>query len=127
MPSGERSQTWYPELVELLRMSWRGDASWAEVVCLRDQLQRSFDALRAARNIQPPMFYCPRCGTRRRMGHPRITVRAMLLALRRFGIVSADIVRQQERAWARHRAQHGLDLLGHPSPAATTANEHDHD
>ena len=28
MPRGERSQTWFPELVAELRQSWRRDPTW---------------------------------------------------------------------------------------------------
>ena len=28
MPAGERSQTWFPELVAALRQSWRPDPTW---------------------------------------------------------------------------------------------------
>ena len=40
MPRGERSQTWFPELVAELRQSWRADPTWEAVIDLRDQLQR---------------------------------------------------------------------------------------
>ena len=44
MPRGERSQTWFPELVAELRQSWRTDPTWEAVIDLRDQLQRRLGA-----------------------------------------------------------------------------------
>lgn len=116
MPPGERSQTWYPEVVALLRSHWKPDLSWQAVIELRDQLQRELETLRASRGIQPPMFRCPHCGTHAPAAPPRISVRAMLLALGRFGIEPSDTVRQRESAWARYRAEHSLDLFGRAGP-----------
>jgi hypothetical protein len=49
MPAGERSQTWFPELVAALRQSWRPDPTWEAVIDLRDQLQRSLEHTLASR------------------------------------------------------------------------------
>lgn len=122
MPSGERSQTWYPEVVALLRSRWQSDLSWQGVIDLRDRLQQELEALRASRGIQPPIVRCRCCGTCAPGAPPRITVRALLLALGRFGIEASDTVRQREKQWARYRAEHDLDLLGR----AGAADGHQH-
>ena len=124
MPPGERSQTWYPEVVALLRSRWKPEMSWQAAIELRGLLQRELETLRASRGIQPPMFRCPRCGTRAPGAPPRISVRAMLLALGRFGIEPSETVRQRESAWARHRAEHGLDLLGRARALVTDDGHH---
>jgi hypothetical protein len=41
-----------------------------------------------------------------------MSVRAMLIALRRFGIASVRDSQQREREWARYRASKSLDLYG---------------
>lgn len=124
MPSGERSQTWYPEVVALLRSRWRSELTWQAIIDLREQLQDELETLRAARGIKPPMFRCRRCGTRGPAAPPRISVRAMLLALGRFGIEPAETVSQRESAWAHHRAEYSLDLLGRTGPITTEGHEH---
>jgi len=121
MPAGERSQTWYPEVVEALRREWRSNLAWHAVVELRDELQRQLEAYRAARNIRPPMMRCRDCGFEGPQAPPKISVRAMLLALSRFGIEQTEVVRRLEKDWAKHRARNGLDLCGHipePGPAS---------
>jgi hypothetical protein len=40
MPSGERSQVWYPSVVALLRSQWRTDMTWEGAIKLRALLQR---------------------------------------------------------------------------------------
>ena len=112
MPSGERSQVWYPELVGILRTAWRADLSWDALIRLRDRLQAELEALRNRRGIEPPVIRCRCCGAVGPAKQPTISVRALLLAVGRFGIDSKDVVQRLERAWARHRAQNGLDLFG---------------
>jgi hypothetical protein len=112
MPAGERSQVWYPQLVALLRNQWRADLSWDGIISLRERVQHELEALRSARGIKPPMMRCPRCGVTGPQASPRISVRAMLLALARFEIEPEDLIRRRERSWARHRAGRGLDLFG---------------
>ena len=128
MPAGERSQVWYPELVALLRSRWRSDLSWEAMVELRDHLQSQLQDLRGHRGIVPPVIRCPSCGARGPAAPPTISVRAMLLAVGRFGIEPTEAVRQRERNWARYRAHHNLNLVGRPSAGgaseARPAHEH---
>lgn len=115
MPSGERSQTWYPELVRFLRSQWKRDLSWEDMASLRDQLQRMLEDLRASRGIVPPTFRCRKCGTTATGAQPRISIRSMLISVRRFGIDADEAIRKREREWARHRRLAGLDLFGRPT------------
>ena len=86
MPAGERSQTWFPELVAALHQSWRPDPTWEAVIDLRDQLQRSLEHILTSRGIKPATVRCSHCGQVAPGTPPAISVRAVLLALRRFGI-----------------------------------------
>jgi hypothetical protein len=43
---------------------------------------------------------------------PRVSVRALILALARFEIASKDQARALEKDWAAYRKQHGLDIEG---------------
>jgi hypothetical protein len=112
MPSGERSQVWYPHLVALLRASWHRAITWDEVVSLRAVLQAEFDEYRSQRGIVPAVIRCRECGEIGPAAAPKISVRAMLIALRRFGIASDHDSQQREREWARYRASKSLDLYG---------------
>lgn len=89
MPSGERSQTWFPEVVTELRQSWQPELPWDAVIALRDQLQDRLDYILRSRGIKQAVVRC-RCGHVGPGRDPRISVRAMLLALRRFSIESED-------------------------------------
>lgn len=58
MPIGERSTTWFKEIIATLREAWLPELSWDEVMALREQLQEQLVHIRASRNIKPPMFHC---------------------------------------------------------------------
>jgi len=121
MPRGERSQTWFPELVDELRQSWRTDPTWEAVIDLRDQLQRRLEHILGSRGIRPATVRCLHCGHVGPGTPPTISVRAVLLALRRFGIEAEDRVRQLDKEWSRHRALLQLDLYGRGPDSGTTA------
>jgi len=45
---------------------------------------------------------------------PHVSVRALILAMARFGIASKDQTRALEKAWAEYREQHRLDVEEKP-------------
>jgi hypothetical protein len=112
MAAGERSQVWFPEIVAMLRSRWRQDLSWQSVVELRDLLQNKLDEIRQSRRILPPVFSCRSCGHVGPAKPPVISVRAMLISVRRFGIDTIEVVKDREREWERYRRKNKLDLLG---------------
>lgn len=121
MPSGQRSQVWYPNVVEVLRREWHADLSWDDIVELRDKLQLELDRHQKLHGIVRATFRCPDCGAVGSGAPPSISVRAMLIALHRFGIESDEQSLARERAWKHHRAKHRLDLYGRPMTTAATA------
>ncbi len=125
MPRGERSQTWFPELVAELRQSWQTEPAWEAVIDLRDQLQRTLEHILSSRGIKPATVRCLHCGHVGPGTPPAISVRAVLLALRRFGIESEDRVRRLDKEWSRHRALLRLDLYGR-GPESGAAALHSH-
>lgn len=78
MPSGDRSRTWFPELVEQVRQTWRPDLSVDQVIALARSLDRSLHSIRTDRGIRPPMIRCPLCGTYGPAAKRRVSVRATI-------------------------------------------------
>ena len=127
MPSGDRSRTWFPELVTDLRRSWQPESSWDAIIALRTRLQATLAEILLSRGITPARYRCFHCGHVGPAAPPVITVRAMLLALKRFGIESEDAVRKLDKAWAKHRTMHQLDMHGHRAePRAPALHPHEH-
>mgnify|MGYP001617483957 CR=1 FL=1 len=112
MPAGDRSRTWFPELVSDLRACWRPELTWEAIIALRGQLQRRLEDVLVSRGIKPARVRCFHCGHVGPGAPPDLTVRAVLLALQRFGIESEDAVRRLDKAWGKHRALQQLDRRG---------------
>ncbi len=112
MPSGDAQRRWFPEVVSLLRARWRSDLSWTEVVSLRDELDAMVREIRTQRGIRPPTFRCARCGSVEPAEFGPLSVRAVILALGRFGIAEPDAVDALDEGWASHRKAARLDPVG---------------
>ena len=78
----------------------------------RDELDETLHRIRAGRNIQTPIITCRRCGMTGHAAEPRVSVRALILALARFEIASKDQTRVLEKEWAAYREQHRLGVEG---------------
>jgi hypothetical protein len=52
---------------------------------------------------------------------PVISIRAMLISVRRFGIDTVEVAKNRERDWKQYRRDQGLGLLGGALPNAVAA------
>jgi hypothetical protein len=118
MPSGDRHRTWFPEMVEALRREWCSELSWYALLQLRDRLDADLQRIRTERRLHPPMMNCRACGKRHPAAPPRVSVRAMILALGNFGVAPVPEVKELERQWNRYRRANALDLYGRPEKRA---------
>ncbi len=112
MPSGDAHRTWFPEMVGVLCCDWNRSMSMAQLIELRDRLDAMLQSIRSARGILPAVMTCPSCGSQGHAAPPRVSVRAVILSLGRFGIASAEDVRALEKLWNRYRRDEQLDLYG---------------
>jgi hypothetical protein len=106
MPSGDAQRTWFPEMIVRLRSEWYQGMSMPALISLRDELDGMLQRIRTGRNIRTPIVTCRRCGTTGPAAEPHVSVRALILAVARFGIASKDQTHPLEKAWAEYRKQH---------------------
>jgi hypothetical protein len=111
----------FPEMLDVLRVRWRTDLTFSEMIILRDELDAMLHRIRSERHIRTPVIKCRRCGHVGPAAEPDVTVRAMIFSLGRFGIVPADVMKALDKRWAAYRKQHGLDLYGKPADNAGEA------
>ena len=112
MASGDAQRTWFPEMIEMLNQTWSASMSENDLLALRDRLDATLQTIRSERHILPAMMWCPNCQARHRSAPPKVSVRAMILALGRFGMASASEVKALERRWNTYRKRHQLDRYG---------------
>jgi len=112
MASGDAQRTWFPEMIEMLGRTWSPSMSESEWLALRDRLDTTLQTIRSKRHILPARMWCPHCQAHHPSAPPKVSVRAMLLALGRFGMASASEVTAFERRWNTYRRRHQLDRYG---------------
>ncbi|MGH7774965.1 MAG: hypothetical protein ACREQA_22285 [Candidatus Binatia bacterium] len=115
MAAGDASRTWFSEMVETRRREWKPDIPWEEIIALRDRLDAMLQQIRLSRGIRPPTMWCPVCQRQTQQAPPSVSVRAVIFALGRFGIVPQVEVKSLEKRWAKHRKENGLDRNGRPA------------
>ncbi len=112
MAAGDPQRVWFPEMIEKLRAEWRLEMSFESLIALRDSLDSMLHRIREAGGIRPPIITCRSCGYTGPAGEPRVSVRAMILSLERFGIAGPDQMKTLDRGWASYRKKNRLDLFG---------------
>ena len=112
MPAGDPQRTWFPQMIRRLRAEWSPDMSMLMLIDLRDRLDEMLHQIRRLGNIKTPIITCPKCGKTAHAAEPRVSVRAMILSLGRFEIAPKEQVKALEKAWAKYREAHELDIEG---------------
>jgi hypothetical protein len=69
-------------------------------------------AIRSERKILSPIMKCSKCHWEGRMAPPKVSVRALILALARFGIAQPEELKKLEKEWSLYRKQNQVDLYG---------------
>lgn len=122
MVAGDAQKVWFREMVEWLRDQWHPDMPFEAMISLRDDLDTTLQRIRSEGNIGSPVFRCPHCGHVGPAATPHVSVRAMILSLKRFGIAPADQIHNLEKRWAAHRKQKDLDVYGKQTASQPVEN-----
>ena len=112
MTSGDPQRTWFPEMIQKLRLEWHESMTIPDLIALCDALDSMLHEIRSTRNIRSPIVKCPKCGKVGPAAERTVSVRAMILSLSRFNIVNPERVKILEKKWAVYREENGLNLYG---------------
>ena len=123
MAAGDAQRVWFAEMIEHLRSQWHQGMPFEAIVELRDDLDAMLQRIRCEGHISSPVFRCRQCGHTGPGAAPHVSVRALILALNRFGIAPAEPTWALEKAWAAHRKRNSLDLYGKTTAAGTNEAE----
>lgn len=124
MPPGDASRVWFPEMIDVLRTEWRPSIPMVELVALAQRLDEMVHRIRTSRQIKAPLTRCRRCGYYGRVERFRVSVRATILAARRFGITDEQNAKDIEKRWKKYREKHRLDLYGRVEALPADSREH---
>jgi hypothetical protein len=112
MAAGDPQRTWFPEIIQKLRLEWHESMSFPDLIFLSNSLDSMLHDIRSTRNIRSPIFKCPKCGKVGPGAERRVSVRATILSLSRFNIADPDRIKLLEKQWAAYRKENGLNLYG---------------
>jgi hypothetical protein len=115
MAAGDPQRVWFPEMLARLRCEWNSRMSFPALIELRNLMDSMLQQIRSERHIVSPVLRCPMCGATGPSAEPHVSIRALILALGRFGIASQKDTKRIERDWAKYRVQNRLDLYGQAS------------
>jgi len=101
-------------MISYLHSHWDPQLPMPKIISLRGELDQMLQQIRSSRKIVTPVLICPNCGLHAHGAEPRVTVRAMILSLGRFGIVSRAEMKSLEKRWKEYRAVNQLNLIGDP-------------
>ena len=112
MAQGDPQRAWFPEMLEIIRERWHNDMTWEQVSLLCNDMQKLRDQIREKRNIKPVKIFCKECGQYSLSTPPRISIRSLLFALKKAGIVSEEQFKKLDKGWNKYRKLNNLDLYG---------------
>ena len=112
MAAGDPQRTWFPEMIQKLRLECHESMTFPDLIALCDSLDSMLHEIRSTRNIRSPIVKCPKSGKVGPAAERHVSVRAMILSLSRFNIVDPERVKILEKKWAVYREENGLNLYG---------------
>jgi hypothetical protein len=112
MAAANSTRFWLPEMVAELERSWSRRLRWEEYSVLCGRLTEMRTQLRRERGVKNPKMFCRHCQEIHEMSPGPVTIRSVLFALRKRGLLTDEDLEQMDAAWRRYRAKHQLDGCG---------------
>ena len=111
MASGDAQRAWFPEMLADLKQRWLSrEMTWDELAVLCREMTEQRESIKKLRDIKPFSGTCKACGGK--LVLPSISIRSVLFALRKTGVIEDDHFKKLERDWKKHRRMNGLDVYG---------------
>jgi hypothetical protein len=116
MSSGEAHTIWFPELKQLLKENWKANLTIPKHFKLVADLDNKLNQIRAERNIQPPMMWCPKCQERHYSKLRSISITAMYNALKKFDNCTEIEFKEFIKNWKVYSKEKNIDIYGQEIP-----------
>ncbi|MBK7004686.1 MAG: hypothetical protein IPH37_05655 [Burkholderiales bacterium] len=104
-------QSLVPEMLDELQKQWSKSLSWKTVGYLW-RMTAARTKLKLEKGLGGPMMHCRHCNAVHEMRLAPITIRSLLFALRKQGILTDIELKQLDLAWRRYQAKQRLDGCG---------------
>jgi hypothetical protein len=121
MAAANSTRSWLPEMLDELQQSWSRCLRWEEYSSICDRMTEIRTQLRQERGVKGPKMFCRRCKEIREMTPGPVTIRSVLFALRKRGLLTDEELESMDVEWRRYRAKHRLDGRGRKRAEQTAA------
>lgn len=112
MPSGDAQRAWFPEMLESLKAKWNPELTWKKQISICEEMTKIREQIWDQRNIKPAKIWCPNCKEYHESRPQDITIRSMLFALKKIGIINDVELKKIDKSWKKHRKENKLDACG---------------
>lgn len=112
MAAADATRFWFPEMLEELERRWSPSLRWEQYSAVCDRMTELRTQLRRERGANNPRMFCRHCGEVHEMLPGPVTIRSLLFALRKRGVLTEEELNQMDAAWRRYRSKHRLDGCG---------------
>ena len=99
-------------MLDELEQSWSRSLSWEEYSSICDRMTGIRTQLRHERGVKGPMMFCRHCKEVHEMSPVPVTIRSVLFALRKRGLLTDAELQKMDVEWRRYRSKHRLDGYG---------------
>ena len=99
-------------MLDELQKQWSKSLSWEDCGLLCERMTEARTKLKLNKGLRGPMMHCRHCNAVHEMRLAPITIRSLLFALRKRGVLTDLELKQLDVAWRRYQAQHLLDGCG---------------
>lgn len=105
-------------MLEKLGRRWKPTFAWEDYAPLCDRLTEMRAQLRQAHGVKNPRMFCRHCDGVHEMVPAPVTIRSVLFALNKKGLLTKTQLDKMDIEWRRYRAKHRLDGRGVKRAAA---------
>src|SRR5262245_46728383 len=109
MPTGNYTRSWLPEMLEDLEKRWKPSLTWEDYAPLCDRLTEMRTRLRQDHGVKNPRMFCRHCNKVHEMLLGPVTIRSVLFALNKKGLLTEARLKEMDLEWRRYRSKHRLD------------------
>jgi len=99
-------------MLDELQETWSRSLRWEEYLSICDRMTTIRTRIRQERGVKGPKMFCRHCQEVHEMNLGPVTIRSVLLALRKKGLLTEEELRQRDTEWRRYRSKHPLDGSG---------------
>ena len=125
MPAGDSTRTWFPSMLDELEGEWSMSLSWTDCADLCQRMTEAREKLKQERGIKSATMQCRHCNGDHTMRLAPITIRSLLFALKKRGLLDETELIRLDADWKRYRKLHRLDAYGRePAEPSSRANSH---